>query len=278
MLRRLLSCAAVALVTACSTVPPVKVEDVKRDVKTVTFVQNGKQPRHVSIGMVDGKTFWAGQSVVGVPANPGSRADVQMAGQATLVSAVGGLIAKAAIDNSPEQYQRVTEHVGKSRELGLEAGRGVLPALGAAWGVPFDAARLVVLDETIAILGLPDELADKGRGGDLLLVFTLNQVSFTEKLSMGAAFSSIAKLGLGSRDVTAVLIGELSVYRRQDTGTLNRVWAQQCRTNPFEGPAVDWDAVSADPSLAKPVLDNSVAMLVAACGKAATTQLAALAP
>jgi hypothetical protein len=275
MYRMLLSCSALLLMTACATGPAMKPDDVKRDVKTVTFVQNGKHANQLTIGAVDGKTFWAGQSVVGQPANSASRADQQAAVATSVVSLIGGVIAKAAIEKDQEQYKRVIDYVSSKRELGLESGRRVLPALARAWGVPFNASNVVVMNDTPFLTDSADRFLGADPGGDLVLAFSLQQVQFTEQVSVGAAVTGAFKLGMGSRDVTSEFVGVLLAFRRDASGELKRVWSTSCRNSLLSGHTVDWDTMSRSPERTKSVLDSSMAEFVNACGKAAQMELTA---
>jgi hypothetical protein len=263
----------VVLMSACATVPQTNVKEVTRDIKSVTFLQNGKHAKNVTIGAVDGKTFWAGQSVVGQPANSASKADRAAAAQVTAVSAIGGLVASAAVEANKAEYLGVVTHAKERRELGLEAARAVMPAMAQMWGLRFDASRLVVLSEIM-------DLADAGQrlaadpGGDLVLAFTLQSVNFTEKVSVSGALLGSWKLGLGSRSVTSEMSGLMSAYRRQADGSLKHVWSWGCKTNLLEGPAVDWDALAADPTLMAPILDGTYPLLAKWCETTAKQQLA----
>jgi hypothetical protein len=267
MIRWSLACVAVIALGGCASAPSVSTVDAKRDVKEVSFVQIGKQPVKLQIGHVDGKTFWAQQAVIGQPANAASRADQQSAAATTGVSLIGGVVGKAAVEANKEQYTRVIDHIGARRELGIEAGRGVLPRLADAWGQSYDASKVVVVPDAKSI--------SAAVRGDLVLVFALDEVTLTEKLSVSTALLSPLKLGMGSRNVTALFVGGMAAYRRNAGGGLDLVWNARCRSNIIDTPAEDWDAMAADPSKTGPVLDGSMRAFADACSKTAQQTLTA---
>ncbi len=275
MVKMLICAAGLAILCGCGTVQKVDVGATTKDVKTVAFVQNGRHAKQLMVGAVDGKTFWAGANVIGVPANPASRADQTAAIGATLVSLIGSAIAQAAIDADLQQYQRVLDQMIGSRELSLDAGRVVLPALADAWGVPYADARLSVLPETVVLNGPNNRYAGADPGADLVLAFTLSRITFTEKPSVGGLFETMLTLGLNDKEVRPMFHGELAAFRRSRDGHLDRVWTTECFDSFVDAATENWGALAADPARGGAMLDMTLPRFAAACAKASNTNLVA---
>lgn len=286
---RLTTLALAATLAACATTNPVKPAEIASEVKSVTYVQNGKQPARVGIGAVDGKTSWSNYSITGQRLNestptdgvPGpltvtgkQPADAVIGAGLEIVSAIGKSIADSSMKDDPQFYDRLFARMIGSRELALETGRGVLPALAQAWQQPYSDGQLVVLP-------LPSRLDDaEGRytgtdpGTDLVMVYTLDEVLLSEKPS-SRALKGLLTFGMYDKEVMPYFQVNVAVYRRQAAGgSLHKLWSTRCGNGFQDAPAAEWTALRDAPESGRDLLDKTVPRVVSGCGEMFKRQLA----
>ena len=272
---KLPACAAVlAILCGCANVQKVNVSEITRDVKSVSFVQNGRQPGTLTIGAVDGTTSWSNAPLYGTPSNPNAKADVAGAALLTLTSLVGKAIADADLAKDPQYYNRLLTQMVEGRELSFQAGQTLLPAMARAWGVPFEPARLVLLPSAQDLHGKEsNRYLGEDTGADLVLTFTLQQLLLSEKPS-ARGLKSLVSFGLYDKEVMPFFTGEFSAYRRLADGGLERVWTTQCRNTFLDAPAEEWTVLRDDPQRAIPLLDKTLPRFIDGCSQIIQRQLA----
>lgn len=274
MLKKLACAAALAILCGCGTTKKINVGEITKDVKSVSFVQNGRQAAALTIGAVDGKTSWANAPIAGTASNPNSKADVAGAALLTMTSVIGKSIADASIAKDPQYYDRLLAQMIEGRELSVQAGSVLLPAMARAWGVAFDPDRLVVSPNVKAIHGKDNRYAGDDTGADLVLTFTLEQVLLSEKPSQ-RGLMSVVTFGMYDKEVMPFLTGEFSAYRRVVDGGLERVWTMQCHNTFLDAPAQEWTVLRDDPTRAKALFDQTLPRFAAGCSELIRQQLVA---
>lgn len=259
------------LATGCATpFGPAEVAALHKEIRSVTFVQNGTTPAVVTAGVVDGKTFWTnGLSGVSLtPQNPNNPQDVRGAAEGNAVVLAGSLIAKAAMADDPDYHNRTVRAVLGERDLPSEMAATVLPEFANAWGFTFDRKKVQVRQGAPAFPGADNVYGGEDPGTDLVLAFTVDQFVITEKptlKSLAYAFS----FGAGDRQVIPVISASLAAYKRDPAGQLKRIWRQDCLTltQQSEQPDESFAALAETPAKGKPLVDAAVPVATNSCKK-----------
>lgn len=202
--------------SGCASGPPLS--ELRKDIKDVTFVQYGTKPAKLGLGVVDTASWWAAN---------GSQVGMQTGGW------VWHSIAAASESEVTSRAPTTTEimkFLYDDHPIASDAVTAVMPDFGRAWGVPYDPAKLQVIDNLAPLTDADDYLVAFKPDTDLVLVAWMANLQVTEKITMGAAFKAGFTLGMHTKDVTAETILAFNAFRREaDTGRHKRVWAYGCQ-------------------------------------------------
>lgn len=259
------------LVAGCATpFGPAEVAALRNEIKSVTFVQNGTEPGLVTTGVVDGKTFWtnglAGTSFSAQ--NPNNSGDVNAAVQGNAVVLVGSLIAQAAMAGDPDYHTRTARAVLGGRDITSEMAATLMPEFASAWGFTFDRQKLKVR-QGVPAPQAPDSIyGGEDPGTDLVLAFTVDQFTITEKPSLKSLAYAFT-FGAGDRQVIPVINASLAAYRRNPDGQLKRIWRQDCLTFHLQSelPDESFAVLAETPTKGKPLVDAAVPLATNSCKK-----------
>lgn len=269
------ACLASLALGGCATAPSMtstQVSELRSKVKSVAFVQNGTIPYQYSVGAVDGKTSWAGPQVGLAPATS-AKADVGAAAAANVVFLVGASIAREAMKDDPEYYNRLLKTMVGERQFTSEVAPSVMPLLARAWQVDYDAAKLKVMPNDQLIGDDKGLFKGEDPGTDMVLVFSLPRFTLSEKPEMSVLWKSVVTAGMYERPVVPYITGWMGVYRRDDGGQLRSVWSSVCPDLDFLNAPVSEQFVvlKEAPQKAKPVFDAAIPIAVESCRKALKT-------
>lgn len=268
---RLLAVTAVSVfvLVGCASTPSPKPSELMSDVKRVAFVQHGAGPLRTEAAGVDGKTLWGGSNVALQPGTS-ARADVQGAAAGNVVLLIGGAIAREAMKEDPQLYERTMRGMIGERPISSEISAAVFPEIATAWGTTFqpDSATYLAADVPLAT---PEGLyAGKAVDADLVIVYSLESMVVMEKFSAGTLFRAVAMLGLGDRNVFPSLNGSLTVFKRDQKGDLRQVWRTKCPMLGYFGsaPDVKWSTLVENPAAAAPLFDAAIPLAIGGCKRA----------
>lgn len=272
MKKPLAGTALALLLTGCATtsqITPAQVAEMRVGAKSVAFLQNGTAPHQYLVGAVDGKTSWAGPQVGFSPATS-ARADVGAAAAANLVSAIGAGIARDAMKEDPDYYNRLLKKMVGERQFTSEIAPGVLPALAKAWQVDYDPARLKVVPNDRLVSDDQGLFKGEDPGTDLVLMFSVPRFMLSEKPQMSVLWKAVVTAGTYDRPVVPYISGLMSVYRRDTAGQLRAVWSAPCPDLDFLNAPVseEFTVLSEAPEKAGPVFDAAIPIAVESCRKA----------
>jgi len=207
--------ASVAILSGCAS--GLKVTELRKDIKTVTFVQHGTAPRNMGFGVVDTASWWAAYG-----------ADVGLRTGGTLWYALAAAGSSEQALRAPTALE-IMKYLYQDHPMATQAVTGIMPELARAWGVPYDGKNLRVIDKDAPLEDKDGYLLAVEANTDLVLVVSLARLELTEKVTVGAALKAGFTLGTGTKDVTAETIMGLSGYRREPaTGRYKSVWFVPC--------------------------------------------------
>lgn len=214
---KLIAATLVALLaTGCAGGPSVSA--LREGASSATFVQYGKEPLSYSFGVVDTSSFWATYGS-GVAAQTG-----------------GGMLWKGLeADGRTEVNKRAPTAAETMRwlynkyPLVDQTAGAVMPRLASAWGVPYEAAKLRVFEQGTALEDKEGNFIAFRPVTDLVVVFSINSLTLTERFTMGNALMAGVTFGTSTKNVTAQVDARMSVYKRDAAkGSHQRVWQGAC--------------------------------------------------
>jgi hypothetical protein len=214
---KLITAVIVALLAAgCAGGPSVS--SLREGARSATFVQYGKEPLSYSFGVIDTSSFWATYGS-GVAAQTGGGAlwyGLESSGQAD--------VAKRAPTAAEAMRWLYNKHPMVDQATGA-----VMPRLAAAWGVSYEAAKLRVFDKSTPLEDKEGNFIAFRPITDLVVVFSVNNLTLTERFTMGNALMAGVTFGTSTKNVTAQVDARMSVYKRDAAkGTHQRVWQGAC--------------------------------------------------
>lgn len=271
LVRLCATCVVLALV-GCATAPSINanhIAEIRAGVQSVAFVQNGVEPLTYGVGALDGKSSWAGPQI-GFQAGSSSKMDVQGAAAANLVFAVGGAIARESMKDDPDYYPRLLRTLVGERQFTNEIAPRVWPAFAQAWQIAYDPAQVMVVPNAQAVTEKDDLYAGKDPGTDLVLMYSLDRFMLSEKPELSVLWKAVVTAGMYDRPVVPYIQGRMSVYKRNASGQLHRIWTSVCSDLDFLNAdfAVQFPLLKAEPQRAGPMFDSAVAMAANTCNKA----------
>ena len=255
------------LLFGCASAPPApRPSELGANVKSVAFVQYGEEPLRYVIGAVDGKTSWAGTGMEFTPATS-SKADVQGAAVATLVSAIGQKIAQDALKEDPDYYIRILMKMVGERKLTSEVAPLVLPEMAAAWGLSSSRDIKILRRAKEAPLASQEgNYLGDDPGTDLVLTYEIERLLLSEKPTLSVLFKAVGTAGMYDRPVVPYMLGKMTAFKRGENGQLKQVWTAKCSDFEFmDGVNEQWVVLKEQPEKAAPVFDSAVLMAAKGC-------------
>jgi hypothetical protein len=209
--------AATALLGLAGCASGPSISEIRPQVKSVTYVQNGREPLDMSFGVVDANSFWAAH---------GSDVGVQTGGWMWHV--IGASASSEELQRAPTNAE-IMAHLYNHHPMADQAVKAVMPEIAHAWGFTYDPNRLQIIDPPSKPVEDKDGylLALKPTT-DLVLVAWINSLALTEKVTMGAALAAGFTLGMNTKNVTAESYLWMRAYQRQADGRYKRVWTNGC--------------------------------------------------
>ena len=255
-----------ALLTGCASGPPApRPSELGANVKSVAFVQYGEEPHRYAIGAVDGKTSWAGPGMEFTPATS-SRADVQGAAVATLVSAIGQKIAQDALKEDPDYYTRILMKMVGERKLTSEVAPLVMPEMAAAWGLSSRDIKILRRAKDAPLATQEGNYPGDDPGTDLVLTYEIERLLLSEKPTLSVLFKAVGTAGMYDRPVVPYMLGKMTAFKRNESGQLKQVWTAKCSDFEFlDGVNEQWVVLKEQPEKAAPVFDSAVLMAAKGC-------------
>jgi hypothetical protein len=256
MHKNLLILVSSILVLSGCVAPGPTISELRKDIKSTTFVQYGNAPLKMSFGVVDTASFWA--------ANGGHVAS-QMGGGALWHYLEADGHAKGA-QRAPEAA-KVMRFLYNDHPMANQAMTAVMPEFAHAWGVPYDPKQLRVLDANKPFEDAQGYLVGFESTADLVLAVWVNSLQLTEKITMGAAFAAGFTFGTSTKDVTAESYLWLRAYRREaGTGRYKQVWVDGCRVaNMDMKTSYPFPELIASREKAKEIWDEATPKLIENC-------------
>lgn len=249
----LLLIATLIELSGCASGPTLS--ELRKDATTATFVQHGREPANMGLGVVDTASWWA--------ANGGS-----------VASSTGGLAwysvaaaAQTVKDKRAPTSAEIIEYLYNGHPMADQAVAGVMPDFARAWGVPYDQKNQRFIARGTSLEDKDGYLTAFAPTTDLVLVAWLASVQLTEKITMGAAFKAGFTLGTGTKDVTAQTILGFRAYRREvATGRYKNVWTFPCQlTNMDMETAYPFPELVVSRDKAKTLWDEATPRMIKKC-------------
>jgi hypothetical protein len=229
--------------------------ELRANVRSATFVQQGKEPARLGFGVVDTASWWAAN---------GDAVGSQTGGW------IWSTIAQGSRDEELKRAPTVAEimtYLFDKHPIANEAIPGIMPALAHAWGVPYAPEQLRV----VAPDGVKEDehgyLSGMEADTDLVLVARMPMLQLTEKITMGAAFRAGFSFGTHTKEVTAESMLAFRAYRREpETGRYKNVWDRFCLMNNMQmETAYPFPEVVVSREKAKTLWDEATPRLISLC-------------
>lgn len=207
------------LLSACASVTPVS--ELRGDVNGVTFVQLGSEPLSYSFGVVDTSSFWAAY---------GDGVSSQLGGGALWT----GLAADGrnkGMEKMPENARILRELYG-NHSLVPDIREDVLPQLAGLWSVDYRPGDLQIREKGEVEFDQEGNLVGFDGASDLVLMYSVGNITLTERFSMGGALASGLTMGTNTKSVTTTAAVRLQAYKRDPaTGRHANIWTMGCGAN-----------------------------------------------
>ncbi len=248
------------LASGCATVTP-PVSELRSDVNSVTFIQMGHEPLSFSFGVVDTSSFWAAY---------GDGVSSQLGG-GTLWTGLAADGRRKGMEKAPDNATILKGLYG-NHSLVTDVRDSVLPKLAGLWAVPYHPEELRILERDQITFDEQRNLVGFDSNSDLLLMYSVNNISLTERFSMGGALASGFTMGTNTKSVTTTAAVNLSAFKRDPaSGTYTNIWTLGCGANytqmkssyPFS------EAVQSAEKIAS-LLDETTSVSIDSCSKTIT--------
>ena len=214
--------------------------------------------RSYSLGVVDTSSFWA---------TYGSGVSAQLGG--------GYLWQGLESSGKAEQAKRaptaseMLRALYNNHPLVNQASAALLPKLAAVWGQSYDPSRLRFVEATKPIHDQKLNFTAFTPATDLVLVFEVNDLTLTERQTMGRALAAGFTMGTNTKNVSAQVTVWLEAYKRDAaSGQYTRVWLGSCGADansmPIDFPFPD---VMKSREKAKQLWDAATPLTIEKCTK-----------
>jgi hypothetical protein len=246
----------VTALSGCASGPPLS--ELRKEIKTTTFVQHGREPADLRFGVVDTASWWATNGA-NVAMNTGGLAWYAV-----------GSAAQSVKDGQMPSDVKIMTYLYDGYPMADQAVAGIMPELARAWRVPYDHKNFQLVEKGTPLEDKDGYLTALKPTTDLVLVAWLARVSLTEKITMGAAFKAGFSLGTSTKDVTAETVIGLRAYRREPaTGRYKNVWSQPCvMTNMEMEKSYPFPELVTSREKAKTLWEEATPKIITQCKKA----------
>ena len=192
------------------------VGELKKNVKSVAFIQETREPIHLNFGVVDTSSFWAAYGG-GVSSNLGGSALAESA-------AAGG---QSDVMKRRAEERKIMLGLLDNNNLTSKMANYFMPLYAAKWGVPYKNKSLYVSKNVIDQKdGYLQGMTSKA---DTLMVFRLASLQLTEKVTFGSALAAGFTLGTSEKDVTAEGMISFRVFQKEpQTGKFKLTRVDSC--------------------------------------------------
>ncbi len=248
--------AALFLLCGCASGPTVS--ELRAGVRNATFIQYGTEPLNYTFGVVDTGSFWA-QYGGGVSGNLGG---------SVLAESAAASGRSDAAQKAPAAAE-VMKKLYANHPMVNEVSRSVMPRLARLWGVPYSPRDLRIMQPGAPLEDAQGNLIAGSPTTDLVLAFAFNNLTLTEKFSVGGAFAAGFTLGTNTKKVAAQTTVTLRAYRRDPaSGQYRKVWTTLC-----QGPATNSKVEYPFPEViesrdkARQLWDAAVPVTIESCSK-----------
>jgi len=248
--------------TACVTNP--KIADVSQDVKHVTFVQHGKEPWKYAFGVVDGTSCWASADTSSVGSVAGMGA--QVATDAVSVAASGAVAAEE--DRVPNFMRKMID----GYPMVANFSKDMFPAVARSWHLHYNSKKLKIVPADKPIEDKNGVYTGPGKNSDLVLVLSIDNVTLTEKASVGGLFAAMFTAGFNAKTVVPVISASVVAYKKDfKTGQMKRVWQNYCGTNALSvDGGIKFPKLEKDPREGRSLMVQSSQLMDKQCMKMAS--------
>lgn len=254
----------VSIAAACATTAPVL--ELRHGVRTAAFIQYGAEPLEYSLGVVDGKSFWAaGSQQGGTIAVPGISAAIAAA--ATTAVRVGGAAAQHQVNQEAELVPNIFRAILNNRPIAADIAQRVMPAAADIWGVAYRPEQLRVISSKSTLADERGVFTWDDPKTDIVVVFSVTNIKLSEKPSVGGLFAAIATVGFNDKDVAPEILNLISVYKRDPADQkLKRVWEGRCGAGLLSMPVTrKFSELRASPNAGAEMFDAAVNVTVEQC-------------
>lgn len=245
--------------TACVTNP--KIADVSKGVKDVTFVQHGNEPLKYTFGVVDGKSFWASADTSSV----GDVAGVGAQLAASTVSAAAGDAVEAEKDKVPAFMKKMIDGYPVVDNFSKE----IFPAVARSWHQPYSRKKLKTVPVDVELEDKDGYYKGPGQNSDLVLALAVENVTLTEKPTLGGAFAAAFTAGFNAKTVVPIMTASVTAYKKDvQSGRMKRVWRNYCSSYVLgiDG-GMKFPDLEKDPKQGRPMIVESAQSLDKQCLK-----------
>lgn len=203
------------LLAGCATGPSLS--ELRGDVRSATFVQQGREPVQLGFGVVDTASFWA---------TYGSGVSSQLGGGYVWRDLEQG--GQADVDKRAPTAAEVMRWLYNKHPFVDQTSAALMPKLAALWGVPYDPAKLRVVDLRV-VENQDGNFTAFAPTTDLVIVYSVHSLRLTERFTVGNALLAGVTFGTNTKNVTAELDLFYKAYKRDPaSGGHKRVWLGGC--------------------------------------------------
>jgi hypothetical protein len=257
MVRIALAVSALLLLSGCASQPPVS--ELRAGVRNATFIQYGTEPLNYTFGVVDTGSFWAayGSSVSG---NLGG----------SLLAEGAAASGRADVAKKAPEAAAVMKKLYGDHSMVNDVSRSVMPQLAQIWGVPYAPRDLHIVQPSAPLEDAQGNLIAGTPTTDLVLAFAFNNLTLTEKFSMGGALAAGFTMGTNTKKVAAQTTVTMHAYKQDPASAqYKKVWTGLC-----QGPAMyskveyPFPEVIQSQDKARELWDAIVPVTIDSCSKA----------
>jgi hypothetical protein len=221
MARIALALSALLLLYGCASQP--QVSELRTGVRSATFIQYGTEPLSYTFGVVDTASFWAAHGGA-VSGNLGG----------SLIAEGAAAAGRADAARKAPAAAEVMKQLYANHPMVNDVGRTVMPELARLWGVPYAAGDLRTVQPGVPFEDAQGNLIAGSPTTDLVLAFAFNELSLTEKFSMGGALAAGFTLGTNTKKVAALTTVTMRAYKRDPaSGQYKKMWTALCQGLPL---------------------------------------------
>jgi hypothetical protein len=253
------------LLTGCSS--NLKVSEIQKDVKSVTFIQIGKEPHAYDFGVVDPASFWSKADMASVPSASalGLSEAAHLTAQSTATLAGG--VAEDVFTQKQKELKDKFRNLIDGSQLTSEITHELMPVIAQAWNISYNPEKLGVYHVDDWEINEDGSFSLLDPETDLVITFGIDKVRLNEKHSVGGFFSTLATLGFNDKPVAPELYGRAIVFKRDPkSNTLMKVWETSCLVNTVSmSDSEKFSVLIESPRIAKPMFEEASAKFIQFC-------------